>query len=107
MEKQDEYRLIVKEGPLAEAEFFLEEGETTLGRSSDNDIVVDYSAVSGRHAKIVRIGENYFIEDLGSSNGTFINGKKINGQYLLNSGDLIGLGLTVKLMFFSPDGIAG
>jgi len=49
----------------------------TIGRKPDNDIVIDNPAVSGHHARFYKIGSSYFIEDLNSTNGTFIKGKKI------------------------------
>ncbi len=49
----------------------------TIGRKPDNDIVIDNPAVSGHHARFFKIGSSYFIEDLNSTNGTFIKGKKI------------------------------
>ncbi|MFN3966726.1 MAG: FHA domain-containing protein [Endomicrobiia bacterium] len=49
----------------------------TVGRKPDNDIVIDDPTVSGHHARFYKIGNSYFIEDLNSTNGTFIKGKKI------------------------------
>jgi hypothetical protein len=63
----------------------------TLGRRPYNDIVVDNLAVSGEHAALQVIGHEYFIEDLNSTNGTFINEQKIKRQILKN-GDLIEIG---------------
>ena len=68
----------------------------TLGRRPYNDIVVDNLAVSGEHAALQAIGTEYYIEDLNSTNGTFINGKKIKRQ-ILQPGDAIDIGkYTVK-----------
>jgi transcription termination factor Rho len=63
----------------------------TLGRRPYNDIVVDNLAVSGEHAALQVIGNEYFIEDLNSTNGTFINEQKIKRQILKN-GDTIEIG---------------
>ncbi|MFH1620045.1 MAG: FHA domain-containing protein, partial [bacterium] len=49
----------------------------SVGRKSDNDIAIDHPAVSGHHCKIYLSGGTFFVEDLGSTNGTFVNGKKI------------------------------
>lgn len=63
----------------------------TLGRLADNDIEVDNLAVSGHHALILTILNDSFIEDLNSTNGTFVNGKPIK-KYALKDGDLITIG---------------
>lgn len=69
----------------------LEKDVTTIGRKEGNDIVVDNIGVSGYHAKIVKEGDYYSIEDLNSLNGTFVDGKKV-GKAVLNSGDVILVG---------------
>ena len=63
----------------------------TLGRRPYNDIVVDNLAVSGEHAALQVIGRDYFIEDLSSTNGTYINSQKVKRQILKN-GDRIEIG---------------
>lgn len=69
----------------------LNKDRMTLGRRPYNDIVVDNLAVSGEHAALQVIGHEYFIEDLNSTNGTFINEQKIKRQILKN-GDTIEIG---------------
>jgi predicted component of type VI protein secretion system len=54
----------------------------TVGRNQDNDIVIDNLAVSGFHARIDKTGDNYILTDLQSTNGTFVNDKKIISQKL-------------------------
>jgi pSer/pThr/pTyr-binding forkhead associated (FHA) protein len=75
---------IVKEYPL-------DKEVLTIGRKPDNDIHIDNLAVSGNHAKILTILNDSFIEDLGSTNGTFINDKKIS-KHALKNGELILIG---------------
>jgi pSer/pThr/pTyr-binding forkhead associated (FHA) protein len=70
----------------------LEKEATTIGRKEENDIVIDNQAVSGHHAKIVQEGGSFFIEDLSSLNGTFVNGYKITRCELFK-GDTILVGL--------------
>ena len=61
-----------------------------IGRSSEVEVSLsDFPAVSRRHARITRDGEDTFVEDLGSRNGTFLNSVKINGRALLRHGDQI------------------
>lgn len=69
----------------------LESELVSIGRKSDNDIVVDHMAVSGKHARILTIAGESFLEDLNSTNGTFINGKSVTKQVLKN-GDRIAIG---------------
>lgn len=64
---------------------------TTIGRISDNDIHIDNLAVSGHHARILTILNDSFLEDLGSTNGTYVNGKLIK-KHPLVKGDLIAVG---------------
>jgi len=52
-------------------------GRITLGRDKGNDIVLDERLVSRRHAVIQKIGQEYFLEDLGSTNGTQVNGQRV------------------------------
>lgn len=64
--------------------------EITVGRKPDNDIVIDNPAVSGHHCKILRVGDTFFVEDLNSTNGVFLNAKKVSKAGLQNN-DVIGL----------------
>jgi pSer/pThr/pTyr-binding forkhead associated (FHA) protein len=77
---------------------------TTIGRRSHNDLVIDNLAVSGEHAVMVRSGDDYFIEDLGSTNGTTVNGQPIK-KHLLHSGDVIDIG-KYRLRFLADSGDA-
>lgn len=72
-------------------EFELDQEIVTIGRKPDNDIHVDNLAVSGTHAKILTILNDSFIEDLNSTNGTIINGKKIT-KHALSNGDKVMIG---------------
>jgi len=71
---------------------YLQKDRTTLGRSADNDIVLDNMVVSGHHCAFELRGlADVFIEDLGSTNGTYINGKMVKRQKL-NDGEVIAIG---------------
>lgn len=95
-------RLIVKAGPNPGEVFELTERETTIGRRDTNDIMMAFPAVSGQHARVTVEGEFYFLEDLQSSNGTFLNGRRITELTQIQSGDEIGLGQSVVLVFEAP-----
>ena len=60
----------------------------TIGRRADNDVCLPYPAVSGEHAAVVTILSDSFLEDLGSTNGTLVNGKPV-AKHLLRDGDQI------------------
>jgi Mg-chelatase subunit ChlD len=69
--------------------------ETTIGRSSSNDVVLnDDPEVSGRHCVLVRERDRIFVQDNQSTNGTFVNGVEINARFLLEDGDVLGIGRT-------------
>lgn len=75
-------------------EYYVIDGDLSLGRSSRNDIVIKDKFVSKNHLKIHDDSEAYYIEDLGSANGTFLNGAKIDSNELieLQNNDKIGVG---------------
>jgi pSer/pThr/pTyr-binding forkhead associated (FHA) protein len=64
-----------------------------IGRSSDCDVHLDDANVSRRHAEVRRIGDGYSLVDLGSTNGTEVNGQRIQETALMN-GDVISVGTT-------------
>ena len=75
--------------------------KTTLGRRPYNDIVIDNLAVSGEHAVLQMLGNDVFIEDLNSTNGTYINGKAIKKQMLAHN-DTVEIG-KYKIKFLSEE----
>lgn len=72
-------------------EFALDKEVMTIGRKKDNDIRIENLAVSGHHAKLLTIFDDSFLEDLNSTNGTFVNGQRIT-KHPLRSGDVITIG---------------
>ncbi|MEX2468601.1 MAG: FHA domain-containing protein [Pseudohongiellaceae bacterium] len=72
-------------------EFILDQEVMTIGRKEDNDIRIDNLAVSGHHAKLLTIFEDSFLEDLDSTNGTYVNGQPIT-KHPLKHGDVITIG---------------
>ena len=97
--------LQAESGPLAGQIFAVDSSPYTLGRSTDNNLVVADSPVSRRHAQLELHDNRWFVRDLESSNGTFLNRQPLKGAQLLNSGDLISLGETI-LLFTIPPGLA-
>jgi len=84
-------KMIVSIDEVVIKEVQLTKDKTTLGRRPYNDIVIDNLAVSGEHAVLQMTGSEVFLEDLNSTNGTYLNGKAIKKQQLQN-GDSIEIG---------------
>jgi len=78
-------KLVVSLDGVVIKEVQLTKDKTTLGRRPYNDIVIDNLAVSGEHAVLQMVGQDVFIEDLNSTNGTYINGKAVKKQLLQNN----------------------
>jgi len=80
-------------------EFESDQDQITIGRNADNDIRIDSMAVSGYHANLVNDEGHYYIEDLLSTNGTFVNEKRIN-KHVLKENDEISIGKHILLISF-------
>ena len=70
-------------------------GRVVIGRSEDADITIKDNVVSRRHAQITHEGDNYFIRDLNSTNGVFVNGKRIRSRTQITANDEIRIGLSI------------
>jgi len=82
-------KLVIVDGPSRGKEFPLEDGETFLGRTNETEVELPSNKVSRRHA-VIRVGRgNVEIEDLGSSNGTYLNGKKITKSAVPAGGKIV------------------
>lgn len=84
-------KLITTSSTSEKTEYQLVNETTTIGRKPGNDIQIDNLSVSGRHAQVITILEDSFLEDLGSTNGTYVNGKLVK-KHALENGDSITLG---------------
>jgi pSer/pThr/pTyr-binding forkhead associated (FHA) protein len=99
-------KLILSMDGLVLKEINLTKERTTIGRKPHNDIQIDNLAVSGEHAVIVTILQDSFLEDLGSTNGTVVNGQSVKKHFLQNN-DVIELGkYKLKYVNESPAGVA-
>lgn len=103
---QQIFQLTVKKGPSLGKKFELSKDKITIGRDANHDITFDIKEVSRKHASIVRRGNEYFVQDLGSTNGTFVNKKEVKGQYHLQPGDVVMLSDDIYMEFgaqYDPD----
>lgn len=98
--------LIIQEGHGAGRRWFIEKDRVTIGRSEDCDIVLTERQVSRHHAQIRRTDSQYILEDLGSKNGTYVNGRQVTGPYILQDGDEIQIALCVRLSFVGAEATA-
>ena len=102
--QQDRPVLIAYEGDQEGERWTLNDETTVIGRSYDCDIVLPERQVSRHHAEIERDDGGYLLHDLGSKNGTFVNGERVRGEpYRLNDGDEIQIALYIKLGFVGAD----
>jgi hypothetical protein len=95
-------KLVVSLDGVVIKEVQITKDKTTLGRRPYNDIVIDNLAVSGEHAVLQMVGSDVFIEDLNSTNGTYINGKAVKKQ-LLTHNDTVEIG-KYKIKYLVDDG---
>lgn len=99
--------LLVQEGNSPKTQWPLVKRTTMIGREADSDIQIDDRQVSRRHAEITQTVEGYTIRDLGSKNGTFLNGEPVSQQSrLIRNGDEIGIALCAKLSFVEDEATA-
>ena len=93
------FQLVARSGPTAGNVYALDKNELFVGRDLTNEIVINDPEVSRRHARLFLQGAAYFIEDLGSTNGTAVNGQVLSSPYNLKAGDTVTIGETVNLAF--------
>lgn len=95
------YRLVMLSGPAQGRSYELIKDEISIGRDEANDIVINQIEISRKHARLSKQASGYVIEDLGSTNGTYINGTRLIGPHLLRPGETITLAEKVTLEFKS------
>ena len=101
MEAQEVPLLVIKDGPLAGREWRVDREEITLGRGEECDIVIADRQISRVHLRVRRESFDFVLEDMGSKNGTFVNGKQVQEgvPVRLEDGDEIHVALAVRLVF--------
>lgn len=92
-------RLIMRRGPTPGAIYDLSADEITVGRGRKNHIVINDNEVSRDHFRLVRLVDDYEVHDLNSNNGTFVDGMRVVGGWLLQPGSLVELGDSITLEY--------
>ncbi|HLE30189.1 MAG TPA: FHA domain-containing protein [Anaerolineales bacterium] len=99
MQSKGSYRLVAQLGPMPGKVYELTKEVSTIGRDLRSDIAVNDAEVSRTHARLAAQADGYLVEDLMSTNGTYVNGQRLTAPKLLRPGDILGLGETVTLQF--------
>jgi pSer/pThr/pTyr-binding forkhead associated (FHA) protein len=94
-----QFQLVMHSGPTPGKIFPMEGDVITIGREAGNGIVINDAEVSRKHTQFVFQGGKYIVTDLGSTNGTFVNGQRLTGQHILQPGEVISLGEQINLLF--------
>jgi pSer/pThr/pTyr-binding forkhead associated (FHA) protein len=96
-----QYQFVMRSGPTVGKTFPLDAQEVTIGRDAVNIVAINDGEVSRKHARMELRGAKYVIQDLGSTNGTFINGTRVSGMQELNPGDTVSFGEGIVLVYES------
>lgn len=102
-----QFQFVMRSGPTPGVTFPLEGDQLTIGRDSTNGVAINDAEVSRKHARLMFQGGKYVLEDLGSTNGTFVNGQRLSGPVVLKSGDVVSLGEQIVLMYDAISADAG
>lgn len=94
-----QFQLIMRTGPTPGAVYTLEGEQLMIGRDSTNEIVINDAEISRRHARLTFQGGKYVLEDLGSTNGTFVNGQRLAGPRVLKPGEVVSFGEQIMVVF--------
>lgn len=94
-----QFQFVMRSGPTPGATFALEGDQLTIGRDSSSGVAINDAEISRKHARLTFQGGKYVIEDLGSTNGTFVNGQRLVSAVVLKSGDVVSFGEQIVLMY--------
>ncbi len=101
------YQIVMRSGPNPGATYPLDISQTTIGRDGSNTISINDPEVSRHHARLTLQGGKVVLEDLGSTNGTSVNGNRLATSHVLKAGEMISLGEDITFAFeaqaFDPD----
>ncbi len=105
-DNQDRPILTALEGKYARQHWALESEAVIIGRDDTCDVIIPERQISRQHIRITRAEKNFFIEDLDSRNGTWVNDQRLEGETELHDGDEINLALAIKLQFIGSGATA-
>lgn len=94
-----QFQLVMRTGPTPGVTFPLEGDQLQIGRDASNAVAINDAEISRKHSRLTFQGGKYVLEDLGSTNGTFVNGQRLAGPVVLKPGDVISLGEQIVLMY--------
>ena len=93
------FQLVMSSGPTPNEVYPLSKQEIIIGRDTNADIVINIAEISRRHTRFRFEGGGFLVEDLGSTNGTFVNGQRLTGPHMMRPGDRVKLGEAVTLAY--------
>lgn len=93
------FQLVMRSGPTPGKVYPLKSEEMFIGRDIGNDIVINDAEVSRRHTRLSMQAGGYILEDLGSTNGTAVNGDRLTSRHVLRVGEVVSFGEHVALVF--------
>jgi pSer/pThr/pTyr-binding forkhead associated (FHA) protein len=94
-----QFQFVMRSGPTPGVTFPLEGDQLLIGRDSSNGVAINDAEISRKHSRLSFQGGKYVLEDLGSTNGTFVNGQRLAGPVVLKPGDVVSLGEQIVLMY--------
>jgi predicted component of type VI protein secretion system len=101
------FQFVMRSGPTPGVTFPLEGDQLIIGRDAVNAVAINDAEVSRKHARLTFQGGKYVLEDLGSTNGTFVNGQRLASATVLKPGDVVSLGEQIVLMYEGLSSDAG
>lgn len=96
-----QFQFVMRSGPTPGKVFPLEGPEIIIGRDNTSSLMINDAEVSRKHTRLVWQSLGYVVEDLGSTNGTFVNGQRLTAPYVLRGGESISLGENILLVYES------
>jgi len=94
-----QFQFVMRSGPTPGMTFPLEGDQLIIGRDASNNVAINDAEISRKHSRLSFQGGKYVLEDLGSTNGTFVNGQRLAGPAVLKPGDVVSLGEQIVLMY--------
>jgi predicted component of type VI protein secretion system len=101
------FQFVMRSGPTPGAVYPLEGDQLIIGRDAVNGVAINDAEVSRKHARMTFQGGKYVLEDLGSTNGTFVNGQRLVSSTVLKPGDVVSFGEQIVLMYEGLSADAG